>query len=470
MKRKILILFFTAALVLAGFAHPATQPAAAQGVVWQAQFYDNQYLSGNPVFTTQYNSLDLNWGTTSPGGGVPFDNFSARIATDTYFAAGTYRFYLLADDGVQLWIDFPPTKQPSLTTFDAPRPGQMLTVDVALEAGSHHIQVDFREVTGDAYVYLRWANLATNPNPPAFSVPTTVGLGSWTAQYFSNATLTGSPVSTVNEAGVSHAWGDTAPASGVPADNFSVRWISIQNLTGGNYELRVQVDDGVRVWVNNGLVIDEWHGASGQTYVRSLPLGAGQHAFTVEYYEASGAANIDFRLTLPGTTAPPPAQPPANPTGATVTVIVYRLNVRQTPSLTGQRLTQVSQGQTYAVLARSADNGWFQINANGIIGWVSSAYVQLANAAAIPVTGATPATTTTGYVLTARLNLNIRSGPGVTYTRLGYLPRGVSAEVVGRNSASTWYQIKYNSLVGWISGFYADLQPGADLTRIPVTG
>ncbi len=472
MKRALLIAVMVVAL--AGVVHPAAQPAAAQsGVVWQAQFYNNLYLSGSPVLTTQYNSLDLYWGQSSPGTGVNADNFSARIAADPYFAAGTYRFYILADDGVQLWIDFPPTKQPSLTSFDAPRPGQMLTVDAALTAGNHHIQIDFRENTGDAYVYVRWANLATSPNPPTFPVPVAAATGAWTAQYYSNATLTGSPTVTQSESAVSHNWGTQAPVSGVPADSFSVRWTSVQTLSAGTYDLRVSADDGVRVWVDSALTVDEWHTSSGQTYARSLPLAAGQHAFTVEYYEAAGDANINFSLTLPGGISAPTTQPTTNPTGTSVTILAYTLNVRSAPSLTGQVLTRVSYNQVYPVLGTNANRSWFQINVNGTVGWVSAVYVRLSNETALPITdgsSVTTPTTTSGYLVTARVSLNIRSGPSVANARVSALPAAASAEVIGRNAASTWWQIKYGTVTGWISAYFSDLQAGADLSRIPVTG
>lgn len=467
MKRAMLIALMV--LALAGFANPSARPAAAQsGVVWQAQFYNNSYLIGNAALTTQYNNLDLYWGQSSPGTGVNADNFSARIAADPYFDAGTYRFYILADDGVQLWIDFPPTKQPTLTTFDAPRPGQMLTADVVLTAGTHHIQIDYRENTGDAYVYVRWANLATNPNPPSFPVPVAAATGTWTAQYYNNAMLTGSPVVTQSESAVAHDWGSQAPLSGVPADLFSARWTSVQTLSGGTYDLRVTADDGVRIWIDSALTVDEWHIATGQTYTRSLPLGAGQHAFTVEYYESTGTASINFSLTLPGGAAAP-ASPATSPTGTSATILAYTLNVRSAPSLSGQILTKVNANQVYPVLSTNASRTWFQINVNGTVGWVSAVYVRLNNEAALPITDGTT-TTTSGYLVTARVNLNIRSGPSIANARLSVLPAGGSAEVIGRNTASTWWQIKYNAITGWISGYFADLQAGADLNRIPVTG
>ena len=46
--------------------------------------------------------------------------------------------------------------------------------------------------------------------------------------------------------------------------------------------------------------------------------------------------------------------------------------------------------------------------------------------------------------------VNIRSGPGTNYERLGYLDPGVQAEVIGRYG--DWWQIRYNDAPGWVFG------------------
>ena len=49
--------------------------------------------------------LDLHWGSGSPGTGVAVDGFSAKFEGDFTFAAGTYRFTSVVDDGMRLYID-----------------------------------------------------------------------------------------------------------------------------------------------------------------------------------------------------------------------------------------------------------------------------------------------------------------------------------------------------------------------------
>jgi hypothetical protein len=396
MKRLVLIVLFLAGIVLAGFPGGSVRPAAAQGGnVWTAQFYNNTILFGDPVYTTTYQSASLDWGTGSPAAEVHADNFSARIATDAFFEAGTYRFYLLADDAVQLWIDFPPSKQPTISTFNAPVPGQVVTVDIPMTAGMHHVQVDFRENGGLAYLRVDWANLAGNPTGPSFPSPITAPI-TWTAEYFANASLSGIPAATLGENSPTHDWGANAPLAGLPADNFSARWTSLPTLNAGIYQISARADDGIRVSVDGVVVINEFHIASASTYTASFTVPqTGQRRIVVEYFEATGLASLSFNLAQAsgGTTTPPQSLPPS-PTGAYATVTTYRLNVRSAPSLSADILTKIDRGQTYPVLGRNQDSSWWQVQVGTIVGWVSGYFVSVSNAQNVPVAGAVNPTPT----------------------------------------------------------------------------
>src|SRR5690606_21902769 len=75
---------------------------------------------------------------------VNADYFSGRFTTNTFFEAGTYRFYILADDGVRMFVDLPTPFVPVIDTFGQPHPGETLTVDVELAGGYHHLQVELK--------------------------------------------------------------------------------------------------------------------------------------------------------------------------------------------------------------------------------------------------------------------------------------------------------------------------------------
>ncbi len=62
----------------------------------------------------------------------------------------------------------------------------------------------------------------------------------------------------------------------------------------GTYELVTISDDGIRVWVDDRLVIDRWdiHGST----VDRVPLSAGRHRIRIEYFEATGWAELKVWL------------------------------------------------------------------------------------------------------------------------------------------------------------------------------
>jgi PA14 domain-containing protein len=97
-----------------------------------------------------------------------------------------------------------------------------------------------------------------------------------------------------NDTDVNFNWGQGSPDPAVPADNFSARWTRTLNFEGRVYRFSVLADDGVRVFVDNAVVIDEWHSATSTTYTADVNLAAGLHILRIEYYEATGDAYIVF--------------------------------------------------------------------------------------------------------------------------------------------------------------------------------
>ena len=449
------------------------QPAFAQNASWRGEFYNNSTLQGTPAFTRTDNAIAFNWGGGSPGDGVNADNFSVRWATDVQLSAGTYRFYAQADDNIRIIFNF--GLQPVIDTFAGGQVNQLVTGDVNVPAaGVYHIQVDYREVTDQAFAFVSFANLASNPTGPNFQPPITnpVPSGSWTAQYYGNSGLSGDPVAILTESSPTHAWGSAAPFTSLPADNFSVRWTSTQSLNGGTYNITARADDGVRVFANGALVINEWHSATGQTYSVSLNLPAGLNNFQVEYYEATGEAFIDFSLTQTSGGGQPQPQPPS-PTGASATVTAFRLNVRSEPNGTAAVITRVNRNEVYPIVARTGDNLWWQISVGGTQGWVSARFVNAVNTSGVPVAGAAqpvpPASTNNTVTTNGNINVVVRSGPGTQYARVGLLTVDGVATAIGRNSSSTWWQVNFNGLVGWVSAGFTTLVSN-NANGLPVTG
>lgn len=78
-----------------------------------------------------------------------------------------------------------------------------------------------------------------------------------------------------------------------PVDNFSARWTKRHQFESGKYKFNINSDDGVRVWINDDLIVDKWvNGHNVLTVEKTLP--AGEHSIKVEYFENDGYARMHF--------------------------------------------------------------------------------------------------------------------------------------------------------------------------------
>lgn len=103
---------------------------------WTGEYFNNAYFIGSPTVHRTDSVIAFNWGNAAPANGMPADNFTVRWGSDPYFAAGTYRFSVLADDGIAVTIDF---QRNIINTLEQTRPGQTITADVSLTEGRHHL-------------------------------------------------------------------------------------------------------------------------------------------------------------------------------------------------------------------------------------------------------------------------------------------------------------------------------------------
>ena len=133
----------------------------------------------------------------------------------------------------------------------------------------------------------------STPTATPTAIPTFVPPGgSWLGEYYANPSLAGYPTIVRQDAAVDFNWGYGSPAPGIPVDNFSVRWTRSLWYDEGTYRFYANADDGVRVWVDGRLVIDQWHSWRPETYSGEIWLGAGYHQVVVDYYEEAGLAFI----------------------------------------------------------------------------------------------------------------------------------------------------------------------------------
>lgn len=129
---------------------------------------------------------------------------------------------------------------------------------------------------------------------------------------------------------------------------------------------------------------------------------------------------------------------------ATGKTTVSSLNVRSGPSSNYSKLGILTKGTKVEVVERYS-NGWYKIKYKGSYGYVSGAYVSLdGSKGEVIATGKTTA------------GLNVRSGAGTGYKKIGHLNKGTKVEIVTKLS-NGWYKIKFNSSYGYVSGNYVKL-------------
>ena len=129
---------------------------------------------------------------------------------------------------------------------------------------------------------------------------TPVSASGLTAQYFGAKDLTNLRL-TRTDATVDFNWGTGSPDPVLPVDTFSVRWTGkVLPRYSQTYTFSVQSDDGVRLWVNGQLLIDNWTDHSVIENTGSVSLVAGKpYDLKLEYYENTGGATARLLWSSP---------------------------------------------------------------------------------------------------------------------------------------------------------------------------
>jgi len=282
---------------------------------WKGEYFPNPYLQGNPALVRSDIGINFDWGYGSPGPGLPVDGFSVRWSRDLHFGSGLYRLYAHVDDGVRVWID----GQPIIDQWHDSAPTTHMA-EIALSEGAHSLRMEYYEHAYTAVAKLWWERMEWYPD--------------WKGEYFDNRKLKGSPVLVRNDRDVDFNWGTGSPAVGLPADNFSCRWTRTLKLKTATYRFYTRVDDGVRLWVDNTLLINQWHDAAGRLYMGDAPLKEGEHAVKIEYYEREGGARIEVWWEALVPTATPTLTFTATPTQTPTPAPTQTLSPTETPTAT----------------------------------------------------------------------------------------------------------------------------------------
>lgn len=96
-------------------------------------------------------------------------------------------------------------------------------------------------------------------------------------------------------------WGDSSPdptyalgeIKAVPPDAFSARWKTrLYSCLGGETTFYLSADGGVRMWVDDELVIDDWVDSNSERATTVTLTPGTTTPITIEYFEALGIASV----------------------------------------------------------------------------------------------------------------------------------------------------------------------------------
>ena len=134
-----------------------------------------------------------------------------------------------------------------------------------------------------------------------------------------------------------------------------------------------------------------------------------------------------------------------------VTVKNDSLNVRTEPNTSSSIVGQVVNGDKLYVYEKNGN--WLKVDYKGELNYISSAYTSFLDANGNAIVAESAATNVSGKVTAA--SLNVRSGPGDSYSNLGKLPKNTMVAVKSINGS--WAKIIYAGGEGYVNKLYLKL-------------
>jgi hypothetical protein len=185
------------------------------------------------------------------------------------------------------------------------------------------------------------------------------------AVYYDGTDFTGSAVSRT-DATVNFNWKGAKPTTTLAGDTFSVRWTGqIQANYSQTYTFSTVSDDGVRLWVNDKLIINQWNRHAAREDRGTIALQAGQkYSIKMEYFQSYGGSVAQLWWASPSQAKQIVPQAQLYSTGTTPpsTIPPTQVPPTTTPSATGS--LRVSSNGRYLMRANGtpffylADTAW----------------------------------------------------------------------------------------------------------------
>ena len=309
---KVFVPTFSKAIKVYGISCSAANLQYGNGYGLKGEYFTNSLpASGFPSSATLVHadrSINFNWGNGGPLPGISAGNFKIRWTGKLRpLTDDNYTIYVTANDGVRLWINntllIDSWTNKTVTTHSG---------NIALlKSTDYDIRIEYYSTTTTtSSCILQWSansickqNIPSSQLYPETSKCSSDGTGLM-AEYFTNtqpaapfpATATVKKIEPV----IDFDWGTEGPA-GISHDNFKARFTGyVQSLDSGRYTFYVTADDGIRLWVNNQLLVDKWIDQAATEYSATITLPqCTKNALRLEYYENSDDAVCKLEWSSP---------------------------------------------------------------------------------------------------------------------------------------------------------------------------
>ncbi len=300
-------------------AHWATENSgtislkAGQSYTLKLEYYEG---SGSSVISLSYSSPSI------PKQIIPSDHLSPKFVdsvapsvtavspSDGATGVGigtnvTATFSEAMDDTTINTGTFTLTKQGTTTpvaatvTYDSADKKATLNPSADLEVDTTYtanVTIDAKDLAGNPLASpMNWSFTTSATGTP--SEPTAGGLK---GEYYDNKDLTSLKL-TRTDPTVNFNWGSGSPDPSIGSESFSVRWTGqVKADHNETYTFYTTSNDGVRLWVNGQLIINNWTDHTATENKGTITLEAGKwYTLKLEYYESSGSSVISLSYSSP---------------------------------------------------------------------------------------------------------------------------------------------------------------------------
>jgi len=247
---------------------------------WSVEYYSDGALTDRCAIDEETDHyLFKTWDHDAAVGGCPAGRFSTRFSRAVDFDGGNYTFALGYDERARLKVD-------GETVVDGWNAGEHYGTH-HLDPGYHQVSVEFYNSGGDAALTAFWWG-------PGFELRRdTQDSSRWYAEHWGNQDLWWDPVITVRggDGALNHDWSWDSPDLNLPVDYFSSRFRRTVALDPGRWQFDLFADDGVRLLIDDQVIVDEWQPQQ-EWFTSTVTLEGGDHQLVVEHFEEKEVAMV----------------------------------------------------------------------------------------------------------------------------------------------------------------------------------